>query len=391
MAENEVNITAPHELRREEETNTLELLDGFYHLIGAVTHKSEARIRQTDGYFIKATERPMTERAVRAKLIEKFRKIPKIDTFARKEIIAEAHERDEILCQFMTQGEVAVNLSYKNENLGFQKAPFTRLHPVDVEKNEVANDLPTIFLIPGIANDLGSIGVLARELAINRNVVLVAQPDSQMGEITHQFVDAATEEKNLTIYADFFEKALRNLIAPEDKIEFWGHSMGGQLIFELLNRPELRDRTSQAVILCPSGSANISRSELNIALLREMGNLIKAGIKSDLVKFSLVMGRKSPQNDAQSALKKKVMNTNLDLVLSYSDVWRTARVAEGGKIIVVTGGEDKMTRSAEFFANPNRDPSQVNSQIQVINLPQGSHATPGVRPDEVINIVSKVV
>jgi len=141
--------------------------------------------------------------------------------------------------------------------------------------------------IPGLSNDLDSVASLINELAINgRKVVVIAQPESQMGTVSKEFVEATAKHPDLTAHKEFYKAAINNLVGEDIDVELWGHSIGGELIFEILNDSDFQKRTTNAVVLCPASSANVSGFQMTKALTKEA---VRFKISGRLLKVTFLL------------------------------------------------------------------------------------------------------
>ncbi len=321
-------------------------------------------------------ERSLMNRSKRAELYK--RAMSTSDREERKRIFQEAHTRDEIEAQYLSQGEVSVDMP----NEGVQMARYVMLEPPETRKSAENSSKPPVFLIPGIANDLASVQFLAEELAYEgRSVVVVAQPDSAMGKVTSGFADAVDASPTLQPHAQFFENSMNALIGKDSEVELWGQSTGSLIIAELLNDPKMQKRVQNAVLLSPVGATDQSKAAIMI------GTGIQEGVSlarkpSKIGKYAFVWGKnknQQPDSKEDASAKKRVFNTVIERVTHKSPLYETMRVREGGNIVVVSGGKDRVTKSSradnDFASHP---------QTELISLPQGIHNTPIVEAETVV-------
>jgi pimeloyl-ACP methyl ester carboxylesterase len=343
-------------------------LSTLFRQIGAVTHPSLSGEKGEP----REISRSLLTRAVRAELLKKLKSAP------WKEVIAEARDRDEIARNFLNQREISINLP----GLGEQKARYVVIEPSKSRETSDSKSKPTIFLIPGGANDIDPVGGLAQEIAfMGRRVVVVALPESTLGEITPEFAQSVTESKTYEPQVSFYKKAIRKIVGKED-VELWGFSAGAPIAAELLTDSEFQEEIPNAVLLSPAGITNQTRTQFFSGLVYEVLEMAKK--YKSVAKYSLVLGRKTPDKPGQKELKWKVFKSIVKKVRRQSDFWSEARVRENGKIIVFSGGKDRLTKSALA-----EDELRKNPQIEVISEPQASHATPLVSPAGVLKKIFK--
>ena len=118
--EAETTLSELQALERYPEKNAIDSagFERLFRLLGAVTRKSRARLDSEN-----KIERPLSFRYARARLYNLFRSTS--DRNERKKILEEAHDRDELLRQFLQQGEVNVY----TPDIGSAAAQFTVLNP----------------------------------------------------------------------------------------------------------------------------------------------------------------------------------------------------------------------------------------------------------------------
>lgn len=378
----ETTVTPAQQEKEVPENNLIRNYNKLFYFLRLVTRKSiieGSKIEGTDS----SIERPISQRATRAQLFKKFLAIPKSDKEGRKNILAEAHVRDEITKQYLNQGEVKVNIP----RLGEQSARYTVMEPPQPKIDEAAKK-PPIFLIPGLANDIDCVGALAQELPfMGRKTIVVGVPESEMGRITPEFTQAASNTDSFSPHCEFFKGAVNALVGENQLVELWGYSSGSTIIAEMLNDPEFRQKVSCAVLLSPAASSNITKNALNLGILNELRNLLSR----NLPKYTLSLAKSS--GGEQDRLKGEVFQAMLKKVRTATAAWKKARVRDGGKIVIFSGEKDFMTKSFEIFKG---DPAstaklkQENPQIEVIDSPNAFHTTPLLEPQTVIQEVSKV-
>lgn len=358
------------------EGNQVENLNRLLYMFRLITHQSTIKRSEIK------SERPLSLRTTRAQLFKEFKSIPKADREARENIIAEAHDRDEIARQYLTQGEVKIHIP----NLGEQSARYTAINPPEARGTSETNSKPPILLIPGISNDIDCVGALAQEIPfMGRKVIVVGMPESQMGKVTAEFAKAVSESALFEPHVEFFKSAINALVGENSQVELWGHSAGSAIIAEILNDPKFQARVTDAVFLNPASSANISAKDLNLGVLNELRNLLKR----NLPKYTLTLGATPhvPDTEENKSIKEAVTKVMLKKVCTLAEGWRKARVRQGGEVIVYSGQKDQMTRSYELFKgdrNSQERLKQVNPQIEVIDDPNGFHSTVLIEPQKVI-------
>lgn len=375
-----ISKSSVSELRQEPvvpEENLLENHQSLFYKLAKVTRAS--LIPRTESH------RPLSLRTERAQLFKEVVEARKKGlTGEAHSIIFEAKIRDEIAKQYLNQGEVSVEFS----DLGEQKARFIHIKP----PKEVDKNLDPIFLIPGISNDIDCVGWLVQELAYQgREVVTVGFPDSFMGSVTSQFADAVEGSESYGPHTIFFKQALNKLIFDGKKKELWGYSTGAPIIAEMLQDENLRRRVSKAVLICPASSSDMSKTDLNLGIAQD--GVFLASKLSDTSKYTFTKGRNEseviePEGKVQRGLKEKIFNRLLTKVRNKKDTWKSARVNDGGEIVVVSGQKDNMTRSRKtFYDEPEL--RKFNPQIRLVDLPDGHHVTPLIQPEVVLAEIHK--
>jgi len=373
-SDSEVTLSEVQQLDRYPETNAIDAaaFEKLFRVLGAVTRKSRARLESG-----REIQRPYATRYARAKLLKLFRSTN--DREERKKIINEGHQRDELLQQFLKQGDVQVS----SAELGENSARFTVLTP---PPGKEITDKPPIILIPGISNDLACVDLLAQEIAHSgRSTIVIGYPESYMGVVSPQFVDAVEQSPSFGPHAKFFGEAIKKLSCDQPEIELWGVSTGGPIVAEILVRePELAKRVRDAVLVNPAGTMKQSQLKLWKGLVSEM----KASVRhpSNIAAQVLTQGRTPPDTPEQIANKKKVFGTLMQRICEPSPYWTEAKVRDGGNIVIIAGQSDNVTHCRDCFNNQVPLP---NSQMKVVNF-AGNHGGPCIRPAETIRLVNEV-
>lgn len=358
--------------RKYPEKNLLGKLDGFLRFFGALTRRNIARpeLQKTQ------PERPLSMRMHRAKLFTLFKGTKHREE--RKAIIAEANVRDEVLKEFLTQGDVTVDLPGSGE----LRARFTDVHP---PAERAIKDAPPVVLIPGISNDLACVDTLAHELALaGRRVIVIAYPDSFMGTVTREFAEEVERSETYAPHAKFFANAVAQLLPNNERFELWGFSTGGPIAAEMLARdPNMSKRVTDAAFLNPAGSTAQEQHHFIRGGINELrGWLSSVG---DLPSYVLTHGREDtpgvePESPEQRKLKEKTFNGMAKLIQKPAADWKHAKVRDGGSIVVVACKQDDITRCRQTFNGRTPLP---NAQTRIVESP-GRHSEPLLHPKEII-------
>lgn len=341
-------------------------------------------------------------RIVRAGLLGKLRsrEIP-LELSVKKAKALDAIDR-----QYLHQGRVSVDLP----GLGKQEAQFTRIKlPPEMlpsnspdttslwEIDERASEKPPVFVIPAISGDLTGLEPLLRAAALRgREVVTVGYPDSYMGTVSQKFHDAAVAAPmdSLEPHKTYFIELVKELVgkeSPDYQVELWGYSTGSLMIADMLRSPDFSKHVSNAVLFSPGGTTDQTGKDLlTKALPAEAKELIKQLRHfSDVgIAYDKKGGMAPKQKELRGGWTSGVFGALLHKkVLEKFPHWHEAKVAEGGKIIIVSNGKDELTRSytmdQEWATSPNK-------QFSVLSYPSGSHLSPLLHADRVVSEVAKV-
>ena len=266
--------------------------------------------------------------------------------------------------EFIEQQDLEVETPW-----GRQKAKYVILNKEVTSKN-----LP-IIIIPGASNGIESMDSFVRELAKempDRKILLIGYPDAPSGLETPEFFEAVKKADGFEPHSVYFEVAI-NKLYPDGNFDLLTYSAGGGIAEDYLTRT---NRVLNAVLVSPGGSKEMSEKEFINGAVYENLSLLK--FIKDLPRYVFVDDK---TRDEQKKLKfstwielgKKARRDNLRGTLGKMKV--------GGKIAVISGEQDMLTRSAEVF-NPNNieklRESQENLDVSVIvNSP---HAGPFLEP-----------
>jgi pimeloyl-ACP methyl ester carboxylesterase len=303
-----------------------------------------------------------------------FSDIPNIDNLKdrRKSVIEEANRRDEIDKQYLNQREISVNIP----GYGEQKARIIDIRPV----GEEVDDKPPILLIPGISNDLECVSNLATEIAYQgRRVIAVGYPESFMGKTTPEFADAVEKDEGFGPHAEFY-KAIVDKYSGENGLEIWGYSTGAPIASTILEQKAFQDKITDAVLLCPAGAVDQSVNDMKLGAIQELKYLKDSGFNAGVDFHSLVIGGRKEQMKEDKILHDKIFNSLFEKICQAHTEWEKARVREGGKITVLNGEQDRITKSFLVKQGVWKTNPQINSEV----IKDGYHSTPLMKPQEVV-------
>ncbi|GEM_PF-1646453 len=373
------------------ELNALDLLERFFLMIGAITAKARTR----EGFA-----RPMSLRAERAQayweVIQGRGKKSLLRTALThllkrrsgeiksgmspdsaltkgekaRDVKNEFDKKDRILGEYLRQREVGVEVG----GAGVQKARYAVINP---EESESGNVGAPIVLIPGAANDLSCVEGLARELAYRgRKVFVIGHPDSVMGEVTEEFVGRVSSEQGYEAHAEFFRGAIEELV-PQGQIEIWGHSAGAPIAAEMLRDGEIRERVERAVLLAPACSVTQTNTSFASGIVNEIAMIVSNF--RNFPRYVWTIGRGGEKAGHRALRLKSLQGQMAKVLVGRPDLWECVRVREGGEVVVVSGRDDRVTKSGEYFGSGLNNP-----QMRVLQV-AGGHAAALIDPGEVLD------
>jgi hypothetical protein len=362
----EYSASVPEAQQQVPEYNAVEKLNGILYSIGAVTKNSRIPHAENNPH------RPLWLRAKRAEL---YRRLSNKSSVPEK-IFAEARARDEIASQYLSQGDVLVNMP----GLGEQRARYTLIEPPDSRKSLENGPKPPIFLIPGMSNDIDCVGALTQELPYEgRNVIVVGFPESFMGSTTEGFAKAVEESKDYSPHVEFYKNAIKALLGEHGDIELWGFSTGSPIIAQILNDAEYQQRVTNAVFIAPASCVDQSSLQLSLGTAHETKEVLKEFGSSG--KYTLTgINRGLQQLDKpHMKLRTRILKAMYKRAGQKSPWYAGARVKEGGNIVVVSGGNDEITKSYKA-----KDTFSENPQMIMLEDPKWHHSTSLLHPERVV-------
>lgn len=354
----EVQVRDPIVEKEEPEINVVEkAFSRLYWLIGAVTRPSP--------------KRSLSERRLRAQLYHELRAGK-----GREEIVRRARALDAIETDYLTQSEIFVSMG----DLGEQQARIVIINP---PKEFAKDEAKTVVLIPGISNDIGPVGALAKSFAQEgARVIIISYPESPLGKVTPQFAQAVKETPGYKTHADFFMQALTAVEGPIDLLV--GHSTGGPIVATMLNDEKFQKRVGNAAMICPVSTKDQSLP----SLVRGIGRELKFFAKhfADASRYMLDLGAKIPRRSKdEDTIAKKVMSSLIGKVIRKDNSWQTARVNQGGHFFVISAASDHISNPGSVFGRAHREEiRRQNEQIELVNLPNDSHLTTLIRPEPIV-------
>ena len=362
----------------------------------ALSHESKIKLTGENGN-VQASDRTLALRRTRRELMGQVRKNQNVQE--RKDLVAQGHARDELAEQFMSgQEEVVVSLG----ELGEQMARFVVLTPPETRRSEAQDSRPPIFLLPGISNDLESMGMLPQELAFSgRKVVLIGFPESWHGEATDAFGKATESTTSYEPHTTFFKKAIeaiREKQAVQDKIgdaseiDLWGYSTGAAIAAEILTDPQFRQQIANAVIIAPPSCVDQKNLKifgqeipLPTAIIKQLFENVRPKNVKDAAKLNVTNRHDIQYTEDHRKRMTRTYNALREKVLRRNNWWKKdLQVKAGGRITVISYENDELTKSREVV-----DEIAQNPKLNVIELP-GSHNTPLTKPEIVVGTVDKI-
>ncbi len=376
----EVVISKPRQEVTPPELNRMDskLTNRIFYKLRKVTRPSHVSIKPRE------VERPLGLRATRAELLREAlkatgrkRRAASEEVRTKDEIFEEARVKDEIFRRYLQQSDISVTLP----GLGQQQARFLELHPPESVRTPETDAQPPIFIVPVISSDIEPQSEVARELAYRgRTVVIAGYPEASLGRVTKAFADKAVTSDDFSPHTEYFKTILKHWMQERgtDTVELWSYSTGAPIAAEMLCDSEIQEKVSRAVFMAPAATANQTRKSMNWGILKEFKKILPS--PSSI----LIWGRKSShplEEEEQAQEKKRIFNRLQEKIINYSPAWGTARVREGGSMVMLFGDRDDVTKTA---SNAKRI-HQGNPRIQICEFPKARHWEPLIKPKPFID------
>lgn len=322
-------------------------------------------------------ERSLYARRVRKQLLDTLRgvrkseKDPEVRAELRQIISQEAKDRDRIGVEYLTQKMVHIDL----KELGMLASRFTVLNPPEGARQR---NLPPVFLIPGISNDIDPVAGLAQELAYSgRQVIVIAYPESTLGTITPEFAQAVEQDGRFTHHGRYFAEAIRTIQSHEGigTYELWSHSTGGPISAEVLRaNPDIAAQTQNAVLISPAASVTQSMTKFLAGFVREvMRDFQKYHV--NLSKYSFVV----PAVKEKGGIKERVFFALVKAINKTYPHWNDIHLpSDSAEVIIWSGEKDTLTKTYK-----NESYGKVGGQ-KLVSDPGGTHLKGLLEPAEVI-------
>lgn len=376
-------------------------IPGFNQVIeksGVLSAKSTIKLEGQEGK-VQGEPRTLALRRIRRELIGVMKRTPKIDVDKRLAIIEQGHARDQLAEEFMnTQREVRVDMG----DLGEQTARFVVLTPPESRKTETSESKSPIFIIPGISNDLESMGMLPQELAFRgRKVVMIGFPESWHGEATDAFGKATEQSKSYEPHTTFFKKAIEAValdqgvidrIGTPSEIDLWGYSTGAAIVAEMLTDTKFSENISNAAIICPPSCVDQNNLKLPFGIEAPLpsgvANELREVFRSsknmrNAAKLNVFNRKEEQYTEDHRRRMLRTYNALREKVLKKNYWWtKDIRPRDGGKITVVSYDNDNMTRSYEAVNEIRQNPN-----LSVVEL-HGTHNTALSEPATIIKAIA---
>lgn len=250
--------------------------------------------------------------------------------------------------------------------------------------NERAEGKPLI-IIPGASNGMESVDSFVRRLAErspDRKIIVLGYPDAPSGKVTNEFYEAVKNDERFGPHSKFFEQAIDELY-PDGEFDILGYSAGGGIVQEM----EIPGRVDDMVLINPFGSKKMSSVELKFGFGFEQLSLLSKF--KDLARYVYVDDK---TKDEQKRLK---FATWIELGNKNNNDYFENNFGEkkiNGKLVVVSGTADKITKSAEIFCSGNLGRLRKKQPNIEVSLIEGSpHAGPYIEPDKYIDEMERLL
>ncbi len=236
--------------------------------------------------------------------------------------------------------------------------------PLTYSQVNLGNVDKSMVIIPAFAGDHYGIEPLARESALKGyEVTTILFPESFLGESTEEFavaMESSFRPQALTYspHTDYFFAAIdqlrqENIIAPT--FDLLGYSTGGAIMAELLSNPAFSHLVTNAIILSPGSVCDQNKWSLISGFITEAPGLVPWPNNTKCVNCALTFGKNGEVDNANLSRRKRITKVLLEKVCRRSPYWTTARVREGGKLIIQIGKRDWATKAWELaeLTNPS--------------------------------------
>ncbi|MEV5596914.1 alpha/beta hydrolase [Streptomyces sp. NPDC052496] len=271
----------------------------------------------------------------------------------------------------------------------------SRLH-VEIHGPD-APGLPAVVLSHGWTCSTAFWAPVVRDLAADHKVVLYDQRG-------HGRTPAVGPRGySTTALADDLTAVLETALEPGERAVLAGHSMGGMTMMASAERPEFRARAA-AVLLCSTGSANLTAESLVIPLRSPGGRRIA---------HQVVLGSRAPLGPVTALAKRLLKYATMGPAATPEQVEACARIVHAcqvgvrskwGRVLAgleLTGGAARMEVPTAVIAGTadrltpvvlsRRLASVLPQFLGLTELPGAGHMTPIEDPDAVIGRIRELV
>ncbi|GCD45221.1 alpha/beta fold hydrolase [Streptomyces paromomycinus] len=293
----------------------------------------------------------------------------------------------------MTRGRYAPPVPRRE--LTATSADGSRLH-VEVHGPETPGT-PAVVLSHGWTCSTAFWAPVVRDLAADHKVVLYDQRG-------HGRTPAVGPRGySTTALADDLTAVLGAALEPGERAVLAGHSMGGMTMMASAERPEFRERAA-AVLLCSTGSANLTAESLVIPLRSPGGRRVA---------HQVVLGSRAPLGPVSAVAKRILKYATMGPAATPEQVEACARIvhacqvrprAKWGKVLGgldLTGGAARLEVPTAVVAGTadrltpivlsRRLASVLPQFLGLTELPGAGHMTPIEEPDAVIGRIRELV
>lgn len=257
------------------------------------------------------------------------------------------------------------------------------------ELNQNAGPENPIVLISGASNGVESMDTFVREAAVknpDRRIYVLGYPEAPSGKISEEYHQKVVAAKDLTIHNKVFKMMSQHLV-PEKDFEMWGYSTGATIVTNLSTDSDFAKYITNVVLICPYGAVEQTPEQFDKGVRQDSFNTL-AWLKK-LPQYVWINGSKNdPEQPLKLAVWKSIQEKGAQNIVGTN--LPNIHLRDGAKILIISGGKDKLTNSASIFNMATEaNWKQKNPNVLCDVVPNAIHTGPFLQPERFVKQISE--
>lgn len=271
-----------------------------------------------------------------------------------------------------------------------------RYTTVDIDERLAEGERPIVY-IGGYASDIKpSQGAILAMGAMGKPVIALTYPEGTQGLVDEKYVEKVKRGEPYEAQAKYFKKAIEAILEDinyEGKIDLWGQSTGAGVVAKMLTDGEFFSGVERGAIINPVSQIDQSVRDVQIgaindivAVLPKVGKLLRNTLVGERDDYPKNLVDEWPADDHMKKLKSVVHKVESEWVSKRDDSLDNAKVTDDGVMLVVSCGNDKMTKTSKRHDDFVRRAGEDES-FKYLEITNGIHSSLFLDPVATIQLI----